>query len=178
MGFLGSLVSKAISSAVEKGITNALGKVFKSAGIQTVQGQRQAPTTQKEQAEEIGAEVVKDTSMFATTKPEDLKVLEEFKQKLPQYPVWTVGGWDFELEEVGEREGHPEFLLKLHGPEVLLNAYKLLMEEAGFKLYGGRWSDVMVKVVDGECYCFTTTDAIQDDNIWVGYFVSKEYMPQ
>lgn len=184
MGFFGSLISEALSSGIKKGLGNAIGKAVENIVKPSVEKYAQqhadqidaASQTLQQTTSEMRESLIEETRKKMTE--QDYKVLEEFKQKLPQYPVWNVGGYEFELEYRGEQEGFPMYTLKLLGPAFLLDLYKQEILKAGFQYLGGPYSDVMSKMIDGKCFCFTTTDAIQDENIWVNYFVDEEYKPK
>lgn len=98
----------------------------------------------------------------------DDHVLEEMADKLPQFPKWTVGGHEFSLEQNGEQNGYPVYLLHLAGGANELNAYIDLLLQAGFTQYG----DQYWKTIDGVCRTFSTVDAICDGSVNVGFYVS------
>lgn len=104
---------------------------------------------------------------------EDEDVLNDFIRVLPQYPVWS-GGMYLRLEQNGERCGHPVYTLSLDSEYALLRNYIAKLLAAGFKPLGnGNDSDLYYKVIDGQTYCFSCTDAYRAGSIWVGFYVDN-----
>lgn len=98
----------------------------------------------------------------------DAAVLEEMARILPQFPKWSVGGSEFSLEQNGDQNGYPVYMLNLVGGERQLAAYKSLLLQAGFTQYG----DQYWKTIDGVCRTFSCVDAVCDDTLSVGFYVS------
>lgn len=98
----------------------------------------------------------------------DEKALEKMAELLPQYPKWTVGGSEFDIDENGDNNGYPIYTLSLVGGRKELDAYIALLKEAGFNDAG----DDYWKTIDGVCRTVNVTDAINGDCLNVGFYVS------
>jgi len=239
MGFLGSLLSDALSSGIKKGLGNAIGKAVENIVKPSVDefAQKHADTIDKASKSLDDSSKPVDLSYYVKICPEchegcradnaycpscgaaigagalkaaytcrnceyenklgathcvkcgwqlpaedtvdrdiaedDEKVLDEFIRVLPQYPVWR-GGRDYTLEENGERDGHPTYCFTAAGGEHILYEYIAKLRAAGFQgLSNDEYSDLYFKVIDGNTYCFSCTDAITDDGVWVGFYVDN-----
>lgn len=109
---------------------------------------------------------------------DDFKELKYMWEKLPQYPLWTVGGSDFDLYDCGGAYDEMRYKLTLKGTKKMLDAYKTLLLSQGFRRVT-QYSDIdaMAKMINGECYAFIYTDAICDDEIEVIFEKNIEYRP-
>jgi hypothetical protein len=89
-------------------------------------------------------------------------VLAEWNAKLPQYPQWTLGGQEIQIEEYGYENGCPAYGLHVSGSGLpgLLNQYIQLVRQAGFVPAGQYPSQTtLYKRVDGVVYCFSSENA-------------------
>lgn len=108
----------------------------------------------------------------------DATALEQFKQKLPEYPAWNVGGRAFELIDGGTQNGHPSYRWDLDGSAELLKQYVAKLAEAGFSYCGGNpTADTLYKEIGGVCHCFNRTDAVDTNHISVGFYVDNSVLP-
>lgn len=101
-------------------------------------------------------------------KAKDEAVIEKLASLLPQYPKWTAGGKEFNLEECGTRNGYPEYGLSYRGGRVEVNAYISTLLANGFQKLGCEYW----KTVDGVCRVFQSYDEQDDGTICVGFYVS------
>lgn len=102
-------------------------------------------------------------------KEKDDKTLARLHELLPQFPVWSVGGSDFNLEENGTSMGYPVYLLTAECNRGQLDAYIALLLQAGFKQSG----DEYWKTVDGVCRVFSATEAFSSDLMNVNFYVDN-----
>lgn len=107
----------------------------------------------------------------------DASALDSFRQKLPQYPEWNVGGCAFELSENGSCGGYPCYRWNLEGSSALLDQYVAKLVEAGFSYHGGYHSDTLYKETGGVCRCFDKTDAVSSGSISVAFYVDNSLLP-
>ncbi len=80
-------------------------------------------------------------------------VLAKWAEKLPQYPVWSCGGTDFELEEgEGWFRFSASFDTERLGEQAVF-AYRALLKQNGFR-EAGQYPDEsnLYKKIDGVCY--------------------------
>ncbi|HJJ76321.1 zinc ribbon domain-containing protein [Methanocorpusculum sp.] len=91
----------------------------------------------------------------------DEKVLgEDWDTYLAPYPKWQNGGSGFDIEQIGEDNGHPmyEFRATGVGRNDLLD-YKELLKQNGFARPPGWSSDEeLYKVIDGVSYSVNSTE--------------------
>lgn len=151
MGFLSSLLSDLLSGNLNKNLNDVISKATKSLNIPTNINLSQAENTVQE--------------------------LKYMWEKLPMYPLWTVGGSDFDLYG-DEHYGEFHYRLTLKGTRQMLDAYRAILASAGF-VNVTTYPDVYVmsKVINGECYAFIYTDAICEDEITVVFEKNVEYWP-
>lgn len=107
----------------------------------------------------------------------DEAALREFSTKLSHYPMWHVGGRDFQLSDCGMRNGYPCYTWDVTGPSVLLSQYITALKAAGF-VDKGHNGETYIKNVGGVYYAFNTTDACCDNNIHVGFYVDEAPLAQ
>lgn len=151
MGFLTSLLSNLLSGNLSKNLNDVIGKAAESLNIPTDINLSQAENTVNE--------------------------LKYMWEKLPMYPLWTVGGRDFDLYG-DEHYGEFRYRFTLKGTRQMLDNYRLILAASGF-VPVTTYPDVSVmsKVINGECYAFIYTDAICDDEISVVFERNAEYWP-
>lgn len=129
------------------------------------------------------AQAKKEMEAEATAKKAaEAAIFENWEENLPAYPVWDVGGSQFELEELTPMNGHPAWRFSLLGRPYLIELYMNKLRAAGFTAM--RCSnpldlnaDTYFKMVDGVCHAFNRTDACQDGRITVCYYVDN-YVPK
>lgn len=106
---------------------------------------------------------------------ESASALEKFAKLCPQYPAWNAGGREFSLEDCGMQDGYPCYRLNFKGGQANINAYLETLKAAGFKPRGGHDdAETYFKVIDGVPYAFNRTDALQDNDVSLGFFVCPE----
>lgn len=118
----------------------------------------------------------------AAKKAAEAAIFENWQENLPAYPVWDVGGSEFELEELTPMNGHPSWRLGLKGRPYLIELYMNKLREAGFVAMHcsnphDLNADTYYKMIDGVCHAFNRTDACNDGYINVGYYVDN-YVPK
>ena len=108
-------------------------------------------------------------------------VFDNWETNLGAYPVWDIGGEEFELEEVTPMNGHPAFNLRLKGRPFLVELYAAKLRSDGFVAKGTKPDDLNAdtyyKMIDGVCYAFNRTDACCDGWISVSFYVDN-YVPK
>ena len=109
-------------------------------------------------------------------------IFEKWEENFPYYPIWDVGGSDFELEELEPMNGHPSWRLGLKGRPFLVEQYAAKLRADGFKAKASDPDDLNAdtyyKLVDGVCYAWNRTDACMDGYINVGFYVDKYVEPK
>ena len=109
-------------------------------------------------------------------------IFEKWEENFPYYPVWDVGGEEFELEELDPMNGHPSWRLGLKGRPFLVEQYAAKLRADGFKAKASDPDDLNAdtyyKLVDGVCYAWNRTDACNDGYINVGFYVDKYVEPK
>ena len=109
-------------------------------------------------------------------------IFDNWEQNFPHYPVWDVGGDDFELEELEPMNGYPSWRFCLKGRPFLVELYAQKLRAAGFVAKGSDPNDLNAdtyyKLVDGVCYAWNRTDACNDGYINVGFYVDKYVEPK
>lgn len=108
-------------------------------------------------------------------------VFDNWETNLGAYPVWDVGGEEFELEEMTPMNGHPAFRLMLKGRPFLVELYAAKLRSDGFKAKGTNPDDLNAdtyyKFIDGVCHAFNRSDACNDGWITVSFYVDN-YVPK
>ena len=108
-------------------------------------------------------------------------VFDDWETNLGAYPVWDVGGENFELEEQTPMNGHPAFSLHLKGRPFLVELYAAKLRSQGFVAKGTKPDDLNAdtyyKIIDGVCHAFNRTDAAYDGHITVSFYVD-DYVPK
>lgn len=108
----------------------------------------------------------------------DAAVLDKFKQSLPQYPEWTVGGYDFELTDGGTCNGHPCYQFAFEGTIAILDQYVAKLQEAGFTYRDGRPSSgLLYKQMNGVCRCFNKESVCDTEKKIVSFYVDNTVLP-
>lgn len=108
-------------------------------------------------------------------------VFDNWETNLGAYPVWDVGGEEFELEEMTPMNGHPAFRLMLKGRPFLVEMYAAKLRSEGFVAKGSKPDDLNAdtyyKMIDGVCHAFNRSDACNDGWITVSFYVD-DYVPK
>lgn len=196
MGFLSSIISNALSKGIEKGLGKAVSSAVESIVKPSVDKLAQSQAKRIDEAtknlEKLQADAESEVrwatarQTAATAKldldnlsPSDAEVLKRMQTVMPMFPVWCVGGSDFQFEDHCDAENKFSYSLSLTGDQEMLDAYKMVLLANGFRFCRNDYSsDVIYKVIDDDCYCFIFTDAITDDNVYVGFMIANEYKPQ
>lgn len=109
-------------------------------------------------------------------------IFEKWEENFPHYPVWDVGGEEFELEELEPMNGYPSWRFGLKGRPFLVEQYAAKLRADGFKAKASDPDDLNAdtyfKLVDGVCYAWNRTDACNDGYINVGFYVDKYVEPK
>ncbi|MDO4488582.1 MAG: zinc ribbon domain-containing protein, partial [Eubacteriales bacterium] len=83
----------------------------------------------------------------------DAAELNLFREKLPQYPVWSCGGYDYTIEEGDEWFSFTVTFGSDFEAEKGVNKYRELLKENGFREAGEYPSiEHLYKMVNGKCY--------------------------
>ncbi len=107
-----------------------------------------------------GAKLPYKEAKDALQHKKDDKVIEGWRDKLPQFPAWSCGGTDLELSKLDEKryffgawfENDPE------GAKDAVSRYREALKENGFRTAGEYPSDDhLYKMVDGIC-CHADTE--------------------
>ena len=109
-------------------------------------------------------------------------IFEKWEENFPHYPIWDVGGEEFELEELEPMNGYPSWRFGLKGRPFLVEQYAAKLRADGFKAKASDPDDLNAdtyyKLVDGVCYTWNRTDACNDGWINVGFYVDKYVEPK
>ena len=109
-------------------------------------------------------------------------VFDNWEENLGVYPVWDVGGEQFEIEEQTPMNGYPVWRLTLKGRPYLVELYTQKLRAAGFVAKGNDPmdlnADTYYKLIDEVCWSFNRTDAAYDGWINVTFFVDKYVAPK
>ena len=109
-------------------------------------------------------------------------IFEKWEENFPHYPIWDVGGEEFELEELEPMNGYPSWRFGLKGRPFLVEQYAAKLRADGFKAKASdpddMNADTYYKLVDGVCYAWNRTDACHDGYINVGFYVDKYVEPK
>ncbi len=119
---------------------------------------------------------VKCGGKLNATVEKEQKLAKEWKEKLADYPVWNCGGSDYYIEENGDNEGYPIYLLSIDGTtENAVKKYIEVLKEAGFAVPEGMEADaVLTKNINGVNRVFSYQDYYNSGNTSV-YFLVKSY---
>ena len=95
---------------------------------------------------------------------------------LPQYPKWNLGGSGIELEEYGEQNGKPYYMLTVFEVgQNELDRYCQLLKQNGFAPAGKYPSEVeLYKQLGGVSYYFGCDNACEDEGVMRVGFTIKE----
>ena len=120
---------------------------------------------------ECGAKLPVKLEEEERRKKKDEEELGKWDELLPQYPKWCFGGSDIELLDRRD-EGMLAILSVGDTSPAALNCYFQLLKENGFAAPAG-WTDdeLLFKVIDGNAYCVSRTDAFQDRDCFSIYFM-------
>ena len=114
-------------------------------------------------------------------KAAEAAIFENWQENLGAYPVWDVGGSEFELEELTPMNGYPAWRLGLKGRPYFMELYMNKLRAAGFVAKGSNPldlnADTYYKITDGVCHAFNRTDACSDGYINVNFYVDN-YVPK
>ena len=118
----------------------------------------------------------------AAKKAREAAVFDNWQENLSAYPVWDVGGSEFELEELTPMNGQPAWRLGLKGRPYLVELYAAKLRAAGFVAKGctnplDLNADTYYKLVDGVCHAWNRTDACMDGYISVSFYADI-YKPE
>lgn len=180
----------------EAEVKNAAEAVTESAAEAAAAPQRELTPEEKAQAEQAAQALKGLGSIFsgaiAMAKKEmeaekaskaaaEAAIFENWETNLGAYPVWDVGGEEFELEEQAPMNGHPVFSLRLKGRPFLVEMYAAKLRAEGFKAKGSKPDDLnadtFYKIIDGVCHAFNRSDACYDGGINVSFYVD-DYVPK
>lgn len=196
MGFLSSIISDVLSKGIEKGLGNAVSKAVESIVKPSVDNLAQSQAKRIDEAtknlQKLQADAENEVrwanarQAAATAKldldtlsPSDAEVLKRMQTVMPMFPVWCVGGCDYQFEDHCDADNKFSYSFSLTGDQEMLDAYKMVLLNNGFRFCRNDYSsDVIYKMIGDDCYCFIFTDAITDDNVYVGFMIANEYKPE
>jgi len=105
-------------------------------------------------------------------------VLSRWDSLLPQYPKWTLGGQEIQIEEYGLENGYPAYGLHISGAGLpdLLAQYNQALKQNGFAAAGQYPSEsTLYKRVNGIVYCFSSDNAFDGGVDYMSlYFCVRE----
>lgn len=189
MGFLKNLVKNAVNEGISKGISDAVssaaekiiapkaeayaGKVADSFD-EAAKAMDSAAENSEEKSSENSSVSSLEESLNKLAKAAEKyaaamegaavsqeKMAEEWKKKLPGFPVWCFGGTDFWFDENGKTpDGNPYYIFNADNASMEgLDMYVRLLKEDGFvQKYPGS-DEVLYKDLGGEYLVFGKTDA-------------------
>ena len=99
-------------------------------------------------------------------KKADEAVLAKWDELLYNYPKWSFGGHNYEIENNGAGyDGNPMYLFTVHGTNSqALDSYVQLLKQNGFIRPEGYTSDEsLYKMIDGKCFAFGQSEAFSTD---------------
>lgn len=196
MGFLSSIISNVLSKGIEKGLGNAVSKAVESIVKPSVDNLAQSQAKRIDEAtknlQKLQADAENEVRWanarqaaatakldLDTLRPSDAEVLKRMQTVMPMFPVWCVGGCDYQFEDHCDADNKFSYSFSLTGDQEMLDAYKMVLLNNGFRFCRNDYSsDVIYKMIGDDCYCFIFTDAITDDNVYVGFMIANEYKPE
>lgn len=196
MGFLSSIISNVLSKGNEKGLGNAVSKAVESIVKPSVDNLAQSQAKRIDEAtknlQKLQADAENEVRWanarqaaasaklnLDTLSPSDAEVLKRMQTVMPMFPVWCVGGCDYQFEDHCDADNKFSYSFSLTGDQEMLDAYKMVLLNNGFRFCRNDYSsDVIYKMIGDDCYCFIFTDAITDDNVYVGFMIANEYKPE
>ncbi len=118
----------------------------------------------------------------AAKKAAEKAIFENWDENLGNYPLWDVGGSEFELEEQTPMNGYPAWRFSLKGRPYLMELYMNKLRAAGFTAMHcsnplDLNADTYFKMIDGVCFAFNRSDACSDGWINVSFYVDN-YVPK
>jgi hypothetical protein len=118
----------------------------------------------------------------AAKKAAEKAIFENWDENLGNYPLWDVGGSEFELEEQTPMNGYPAWRFSLKGRPYLMELYMNKLRAAGFTAMHcsnplDLNADTYFKMIDGVCFAFNRSDACNDGWINVSFYVDN-YVPK
>lgn len=95
----------------------------------------------------------------------DQAALAQWSRLLPQYPLWTLGGSNINLDESSDDAGRPVYMLNIDGvSQTALEQYRDLLLQSGFKMAGQYPSrDALYKKTGEICHCFNSQEPFPSD---------------
>ena len=95
----------------------------------------------------------------------DQKVLDEFKEYLPQYPVWSCGGKNFILEKESDYCWFSARFDSNFSAEKAVESYRQLLMNNGFR-QAGQYPSIchLYKMINGTCYHADTEHCFEGDS--------------
>ena len=95
----------------------------------------------------------------------DQKVLDEFKEYLPQYPVWSCGGKNFILEKEPDYCWFSARFDSNFSAEKAVEGYRQLLMNNGFR-QAGQYPSIchLYKMINGTCYHADTEHCFEGDS--------------
>lgn len=187
-----------LADKTEQAVAESTAAVDKAAEEASESAQKQELTPEQQEQAKQAADALKGFSMMfsgavaqakreaeaeeAAKKEAEMAIFENWQENLPAYPVWDVGGSDFELEELTPMNGHPSWRFCLKGRPFLIEQYMNKLRAAGFTAMHcsdplDLNADTYYKMIDGVCHAFNRTDACGDGWINVSFYVDN-YVPK
>ncbi len=196
MGFLTNIVRNAVSEGINKGISEAVGKAAEkiiapkaeayankvadsleeategldaaSKAAESAEPARKSALSSLEASLNRLSESAEKYAQVLEQRTAGMEAIaEEWKEKLPEFPIWCFGGHDFDIDELGTTsDGNPYYRFRAEGTtQEELDAYVALLREQGFVTQKQDWDDVLYKKLDGEYLVFSKTEAFSSDPV-------------
>lgn len=156
MGLLSRIIRDAVGEGISKGIRDAVGKATESVVAP------KAEAYANKVAESIDNAVKEvDVAKLEIAADAQEKLIAEWNEKVPGFPVWCFGGTEFWFSTSGNTsDGNPYYWFNAENTtQEGLDLYVALLKENGFvrKYEGG--DEVLYKDLGGEYLIFGKTDA-------------------
>ncbi len=94
----------------------------------------------------------------------DAKTLQQWQEKLPQYPVWECGGSDFSIEDYDSFYAFNVYMGTRFAADMAIRQYRDVLMQNGFR-QAGEYPSIgnLYKMVDGKCYHVDTDHCFEGD---------------
>lgn len=158
-----SFFKRIILDGIGKGISDAIGKAVQK---KVEPKANELADKAAEQLVESSARLDKANEQLKQASADYQSILDEWKDKLPQYPVWPCGGNNFQIEEI---DGVYYFTACFEDSLTAKNAvksYAQVLLQSGYRPKNDNLTDDnFYKTINGKCYyvdlehCFDSDDS-------------------
>lgn len=181
MGFLKNIIRSAVDDGISKGIRDAVSSATEKIIApkaeeyansvadsldEATKAVNSAPTSEKNSSLEQSMDRLSDAAERYAAAMEGAveqtkSYIDEWKEKIPDFPVWCFGGTDFWFSDCGtDAYGSTYHIFNVdNATQEGLDAYVELLKQNGFVRKYSTSDEVLYKEVDGEYLVFGKTEA-------------------